>query len=225
MYERLIKEVKKTAYKTLGNTHLTFQQLEVVIMDIEKHLNNRPLTYVESDEGEPQTLTPNILMWGQNAYDLEDIEVDEEEVTKLHRRLKNAREHAWSRWQNEYVHSLMEAHRVNRRDKQQMPEIGEIVLVVGENRNRGEWKKGKVVQLVKGRDGVVRGVVLLHNGNRIRRPLQLVCPLEIRSCCKEPAEGNESASQEPIRSVPKRKAADDARAKIKLIAEQDSNGH
>ena len=46
MYERLIKEVKKTAYKTLGNTHLTFQQLEVVIMDIEKHLNNRPLTYV-----------------------------------------------------------------------------------------------------------------------------------------------------------------------------------
>ena len=218
MYERLIKEVKKTAYKTLGNTHLTFQQLEVVIMDIEKHLNNRPLTYVESEEGEPQTLTPNILMWGQNAYDLEDIEVDEEEVTKLHRRLKNAREHAWSRWQNEYVHSLMEAHRVNRRGKQQMPEIGE-------SRNRGEWKKGKVVQLIKGRDGVVRGVVLLHNGNRIRRPLQLVCPLEIRSCCKEPAEENESASQEPIRSVRKRKAADDARARIKLIAEQDSNGH
>ena len=62
MYERLIKEVKKTAYKTLGNTHLTFQQLEVVIMDIEKHLNNRPLTYVESEEGEPQTLTPNTLM-------------------------------------------------------------------------------------------------------------------------------------------------------------------
>ena len=76
MYERLIKEVKKTAYKTLGNTHLTFQQLEAVVMDIEKHLNNRPLTYVESDEGEPQTLTPNILMWGQDAPDLADIEIN-----------------------------------------------------------------------------------------------------------------------------------------------------
>lgn len=222
MYERLIKEVKKTAYKTLGSTHLTFEQLEAVVMDIEKHLNNRPLTYVESEEGDAQTLTPNILMWGQDVYDLADIEIDEEEVTKLHRRLKNAREHVWRRWQKEYVHSLMEAHRINRKDKQQVPEIGEIVLVVGESRNRGEWKKGKVVQQVKGRDGVVRGVVLLHNGNKIQRPLQLVCPLEIRSCCKEPAEVDEGESQEPIRRVPKRRAANDARAKIKFIADRES---
>ena len=44
MYERLLKDVKKTLYKTLGRTHLTFEQLETVIVDIEKHLNNRPLT-------------------------------------------------------------------------------------------------------------------------------------------------------------------------------------
>ncbi|XP_074611853.1 uncharacterized protein LOC141866271 [Acropora palmata] len=221
MYERLIKEIKKTVYKTLGKTHLTFELLEAVVIDIERHLNNRPLTYVESDEGGPQTLTPNALMWGQNAHGLEDIEIDEEEVTKLHRHLKNIREHAWRRWQKEYVHSLMEAHRVNRKDKPQMPEVGEIVLVVGENRNRGEWKKAKVVQHVKGRDGVVRGVVLLHKGNKIRRPLQLVCPLEIRSCSKEPAEVTETTSQEPNRSVSKRRAADDARTKIKLIADSE----
>ena len=117
----------------------------------------------------------------------------------------------------------MGAHRVNRKDKQQALEIGEIVLVVGENRNRGEWKKGKVVQQVKGRDGVVRGVVLLLNGNKIRRPLQLVCPLDIRSCCKEPAEGNEVEAQEPIRRVLKRRAANDVRAKIKLIADRESS--
>ena len=115
----------------------------------------------------------------------------------------------------------MEAHRVNRNEKPQMPEIREIVLVVGENRNRGKWKKAKVVQHVKGRDGVVRGVVLLHKGNRIQRPLQLVCPLEIRSYSKEPTEVNNTTSQEPDRSVAKRKAADDARAKIKLIADRE----
>ena len=209
MYERLIKDIKKTVYKTLGNTHLTFEQLEAVVIDTEKHLNNRPLTYVESDEGGPQTLTPNVLMWGQNAHELADIEINEEEATKLHR------------WQKEYVHSLMESHRVNRKDKLQVPEIGEIVLVVGENRNRGEWKKAKVVQQVKGRDGVVRGVVLLHKGNKIQRPLQLVCPLEIRSYSKEPAEVNETTSQEPNRSMAKRRAAIDARAKIKLIVDRE----
>ena len=64
MYEQLIKDVKKTLHKTLGRTHLNFEQLEAVVIDIEKNLNNRPLTYLDSDGGEEQVLTPNILMWG-----------------------------------------------------------------------------------------------------------------------------------------------------------------
>ena len=102
-----------------------------------------------------------------------------------------------------------------------MPEIGETVLVVGENKNRGDWKKAKVVQHVNGRDGVVRGVVLLHKGNRIRRPLHLVCPLEIRCYSKGPSEVNETTSQEPNQRVSKRRAADDAKAKIKSIADSE----
>ena len=96
MYERLIREVKKTLYKTLGTMHLTFEQLEAVVINIERHHNNRPLTYVESNEGELETLTPNVIMWGQNAYEFADIKIEEEEVTRLYRRLNNAREHAGS---------------------------------------------------------------------------------------------------------------------------------
>jgi len=58
MYERLIKDVKKTLHKTLGRTNLSFEHLEAVIIDIEKNLNNRPLTYLDSDGGEEQVLTP-----------------------------------------------------------------------------------------------------------------------------------------------------------------------
>lgn len=88
---------------------------------------NRPLTYVESDKGGTQTLLPNVLMWGQNANEVEDNEIVEDKVTKLHRRLKNVREHTWFHWQKEYVHRLMEAHTVARKDKPQIPEIGGIV--------------------------------------------------------------------------------------------------
>jgi hypothetical protein len=73
----------------------------------------------------------------------------------------------------------MESQRVNGKPVN-APEVGEVVLVVGEEKNRSEWKKGRVVRQVKGKDGVVRGVVLLHKGHTIERPLQLVCPLEIR---------------------------------------------
>ena len=156
MYERLIKDVKKTLHKTLGRTHLTFEQLEAVVIDVEKNLNNRPLTYLDSDGGEEQVLTPNVLMWGQNAHPIEG-EKDEEETSALNKRLREAKNHAWKRWRHEYVHSLMETHRITRKTAK-VPDIGEIVLIVTDEKNRGEWKKGKVVRHIRGKDGVVRGL-------------------------------------------------------------------
>lgn len=66
MYEQVIKDLKKTLYKTLCRTTLSFEQLEMVIVDIERQMNNCPLTYLKSEGGEEQVLTPNVLMWGQN---------------------------------------------------------------------------------------------------------------------------------------------------------------
>ena len=60
------------------------------------------------------------------------------------------------------------------------PEIGEVVLIIGDEKNRGEWKKGRVLRHIRGRDGVVRGVVLRHKVHSIERPLSLVCSLEIK---------------------------------------------
>ena len=55
----------------------------------------------------------------------------------------------------------MESHRISG-DVSCLPEVGEIVLIVGEEKSRGEWKKAKVLRLVKGKDSVVRGIILLH---------------------------------------------------------------
>ena len=147
-------------------------------MDIERHLNNRPLTYVEC-ESETQVLTPNVMVLGGNAYPIEETEENTDELTAMNKRLVNAKQHAWQRWKKEYVHALMEVHR-SRTTGGTVPEVGDILLIISDSKNRGEWKKGRVKRLVK-RDGVVRGVVLLHNGKRIERPLQLVCPLEIKA--------------------------------------------
>ena len=78
------------------------------------------------------------------------------------------------------MRTLMDYHRVNWTEAV-VPEIGEIVLVGGEEKHRGLWMKGKVLQDVIRRDGVIRGAVVLHKVNHLLRPLQLLCPLEIRS--------------------------------------------
>ena len=150
--------------------------------------------------------------WGRDAYPVEDTEGSEaEKLTRMTKRLEDAKAHAWKRWNREYVHSLMESHRLNR-ERGSTPKVGEIVLIVGDEKNRGEWKKGKVVRLIEGRDGVVRGVILLHKGHNIERPLQLVCPLEIRAAetFVQPHEGRREGigtrSREPKRAAAQKAA-------------------
>ena len=102
------------------------------------------------------------------------------------------------------------------------PEIEAIVRIIGDEKNRGEWKKGRVLRHIKGRDGVVRGVGLLHKGNQIQRPLQLVCPLEIRSRLGHAGNAEELAeTRVQGRTTERRRAAIDAGAKIRLIAADD----
>ena len=128
------------------------------------------------------------MMWGENTHALDNTEADEDVLIRADKQLKLKRQHVWQRWRSEYIHSLMEQHRVNKIPSD-YPYVGEVVLVVGDERNKAEWRKAKVVCHIRGRDGVVRGVVLLSKGHHIERPLNLVCPLEIRSSAgahKEP---------------------------------------
>ena len=76
IYERLIRDFKKALYKSLGRCHLLFDNLEMVIMDIEINMNNRPLTYVESECGEEQVLRSNTLIRGTNIYLINDDKSD-----------------------------------------------------------------------------------------------------------------------------------------------------
>ena len=48
----------------------------------------------------------------------------------------------------------MKTHRLTPKTTK-VPDIGEIVLIVADDKNRGEWKKGKVVPHIRGKDGVV----------------------------------------------------------------------
>ena len=115
MHERLLKDIKEALYKVLGRSTLTFHQLHAIVIDIEKNVNNRPLTYVEGEQEEEQVLTPNTILWGRNVYTIdESCADDEDDVVKLNNRMKQKRQHAWQRWKTEYVHSLMEHHRVSK---------------------------------------------------------------------------------------------------------------
>ena len=76
----------------------------------------------------------NKIMWGQEAYVVED----RDKVTKLNTSLNEKRQHIWQKWKKECTHSLMKSHQITRDGN--YPEFGEVVVIVDEEKNGGEWK-------------------------------------------------------------------------------------
>ena len=88
---------------------------------------------------------------------------------------------------------------------------------------RLKWQKGKITRLIKGKDGLVRGVELAiyqkqwNKVNNIKRPVQLIVPMEITNTGDDITNNkdvNEPAKDEIRRS--QREAAKNANMLRKL---------
>lgn len=93
------------------------------------------------------------------------------------------------------------------------------MLILGEEKNRGSWKKGKVTRIVRGADGVARGVILLRKGKQLERPVQSVCPFEIRSVEDESGQDSNGQGAEPAKE--RRSAAVNAETRIREMLRDD----
>ena len=69
-WERLIGLTKKAVRKTLGRASVTLIKLQTLVVEIEATLNDRPITYVSSDIGDEEPLTPSHLLYGRRITSL-----------------------------------------------------------------------------------------------------------------------------------------------------------
>eukprot|EP00794_Sanderia_malayensis_P000965 gene965-biopygen216 len=220
-YERIIGLVKQSLYKVVGNANLKLPELKEVMLDVETSLNNRPLCYVEDDIQMPE-LTPNVMMLGSNNVLLqEDIHsIKQGELRKRAKYLERCKENVWRRWSNEYVKALREKHNLMHHSKDNQISVGDVVLIKGEAKNRGQWRIGVVESLIQGKDGIVRAARLRSKNARIERAVQMLYSLELN--CDMDSQGTKVKGNEGARLRaeakefrPKRKAATIAEETIK----------
>ena len=182
-FERLVGLVKQSLYKSIGKSSLSFSEFEDVLLDVETVLNNRPLSYIE-DENEKQILTPNTLIHGEDIIlPQEDIDVLDEE-SPIRRRLayiQRCKENGWKRWEAEYVRSLRERHNMKHKSQTLTPSVGDVVMIKGESKNRGNWNIGIVVNIFQSKDHAIRAVRLKTKNGHLERAVQHLYPLEL-SC-------------------------------------------
>ena len=193
-YERLVRSTKLAMKKALGRSLLKYEELETVLCQAEFALNSRPLTYVSSDDLE-EPLTPFHLMFGRSLSLSSNIHVfdfavtDRENVTKRYKYMKTLVANHWRTFRNTYLNELKQHHLYRTRSKSgashQDLRLGDVVLICDDTLlPRQRWKLGKIEELVKGRDNLIRGVKLKTigaDGNRqsCHRPLQKIIPFEI----------------------------------------------
>lgn len=231
-FERLIGSAKRCLRKILGNARLTYEELLTAVLDVEVVLNSRPLTYVSTEDFE-EPLTPSHLIFGRRLLSLPNSvnqgidpewNLSKQDTTRRMNHLNNLLDQFWRRWKNEYLLELRNSHRHGMKNTKntssQRIAVGDVVLVHEDNKRRCHWKMGKVEQLIKGKDGKVRGAKVTTSSKgfkptTIRRPVQRLYPLEV-SCSdskEKTAEGevvledNEPARENEAEPKRKRRAA------------------
>ncbi|GBM55041.1 hypothetical protein AVEN_228203-1 [Araneus ventricosus] len=186
-YERLVKSVKECLRKVLGRALLSFEELSTILTEVEAVLNSRPLTYVYNDLREPLPLQPvQFLNFARSDSTLpinfkEIIAASSSRPSLIKR--KNYQDllvkQLWSKWKKQYIMDLRNAHALKNPNPQQNIKIDDVVLIEGDNKSKLLWKLGRVIQVFPGRDGGVRSCLLKTSDGTLRRPVQLLYPLEL----------------------------------------------
>ena len=176
-WERLNRSLKEPLRKILGKALLTYTEMSTLLTDIECTLNQRPLTYMGSDPKNPTPITPAHLALGRSLEELPTHRDDPTiKTTRRYRHLQSLLNQFWKRWSQEYVPTLIT--RKKWLQEKKVPVTGDVVLITEENTSRPKWQIARVLDGIKGKDGLVRTFRLKTSKGIILRPVQRLHLLE-----------------------------------------------
>ena len=194
-HERLVGIVKRSLRKAIGKVCLSNEQLLTILKEAEAVINSMPLVYVGDDINSSITLTPahfltlnpKIGLPVTTRDETDDIDFNPEisSTDRLLATWKKGLKHLssfWKVWRDDYLLSLRERHQINlKQPRVQSPftaNVGDVVLIK-DDLPRGNWRLGRLQELIKSRDGHIRSArVLLSLNKVIGRPLSLLFPIE-----------------------------------------------
>ena len=131
-FERLIGLVKSQLKRQLGNARFTIDELLTVLLEIERVLNNRPLTYDYPTDLD-KCLTPNNPLFGgrleAHSYQ-ENSQTETISQVIYSKHLTTIINHFWNRWRTKYIAELRESHKCNKKSMSSKFIIGENHVVI-----------------------------------------------------------------------------------------------
>lgn len=179
LWEAGIKSMKYHLKRVIGNSTLTFEELSTVLTQIEACLNSRPLSPTTSDPSDDSALTPGHFLVGDAllAPPLVDSQLSHINSLTRWQLVQRLRLDFWKRWQREYISRLQQRPKwatvsTNIRED-------DLVLIMEDNLPPTRWLLGRVVELHKGSDDLVRVVSIRCRNTILKRPIVKLALLPI----------------------------------------------
>ena len=160
--EAIIGLVKRALVRVIGDSVLTFSELQTVLFEVSNLLNERPIGIKPGTNIDLGTyLCPNDLILGRCSVMVPEGAFNFSAKFKLRQNFINDITKAfWKRWMRDYFHTLIVCQKWHH-DKRNV-KIGDIVLVQDSNAIRGFWRMAQVSEVIPSTDGKVRDVELRY---------------------------------------------------------------
>lgn len=180
LWEAGVHSVKYHLKRVIGNTVLTYEEFNTVIIQIEGILNARPLTPMSTDPTDMSYLTPSHFLTGApiTCYPEPDLTNIPTNRLSFWNQCSQLQQHFFKQWHKSYLSMLQ-----NRpKWRKESPNVKEGMLVILKDANVTpfNWPIGRIVSIYPGKDNRVRAFdVKTPNGNIVRTSITKVCILPI----------------------------------------------
>ncbi|XP_062534054.1 uncharacterized protein LOC134203094 [Armigeres subalbatus] len=201
-WERMVRSIKNAMTTMPQNEKLDDEGLQTLIVEAEAVVNSRPLTYLPLDSAEQEALTPNHFILGsstgvtQPTAKLEDgVKLARGSWSLIQRRI----DHFWRRWVLEYLPTL--TRRVKWMQETKPVQPGDLVIVIDESKRNG-WVRGRILDVIAGRDGRIRQVSVQTSSGLFRRPVSKVAVLDVADLAVEDPTGPHGEGDVATTAIP-----------------------
>lgn len=179
LWESSVRRAKFHLKELVNSNNLTFEELNTAVIEVEAILNSRPLTAMSENPNDLKPLTPAdfLIQGSSDPLPEEDFRNIRNHLLKRWKIVSKIRQQFWERWSSEYLHTLQQKGKWL--EKKDNIKLGTLVLLKDDNLPSLQWKLARVIEAIKGKDGLVRVVKVKTPTGETLRAISKICPLPI----------------------------------------------
>ncbi|XP_075154313.1 uncharacterized protein LOC142227952 [Haematobia irritans] len=178
LWEAAVKSTKILLVKNISQAHLTLEELQTVLVEVESILNSRPIAAKSDDPNDGEALTPAHMIIGSSFLSLPEESFEHHlncNYLKRYQMVAFLKQQFWRLWSRDYVLSLQEKSKWYKSESNL--KIGSLVIVHEDNTPPQRWILARVIQLFPGRDGKVRVVEVKTKNGILKRAVHKIAVL------------------------------------------------